>query len=215
MPLAGFCCALHQYKPSLECPSVVAGDPTASGWPCVPCTEIAVLDQEIEETEKRLRDLAHKRVALKQQVNESHDPLTSRLHPKMIGEIFGHYVDIPEYSPSVFYPDSLRDISSPLTLAAVCTAWRRSAFSTPRLWASIHVHLPYYKCSPDAIALVESWVGRAGLVPLSIVVISNPENMQQFGHHLLDLGNVIDGASKYASSWKRLLDFLVVNSVDY
>ncbi|KJA25481.1 hypothetical protein HYPSUDRAFT_37463, partial [Hypholoma sublateritium FD-334 SS-4] len=89
------CRALHRYTPSLECPSAAASDPFASGQPCISCTEIAALDKEIEETENRLCDLAYKRIALKQKVNESHDPLTSRLFPEMITEIFGHYVDIP------------------------------------------------------------------------------------------------------------------------
>jgi hypothetical protein len=76
---------------------------------------------------------------------------------------------------------------APLLLSLVCSRWKFLVYSTPRLWASVHIAFPsfrilppvrspetakYYEVCDDRVgkhqAAVQAWLARSGSCPLSI-----------------------------------------------
>ncbi|KAF9445966.1 hypothetical protein P691DRAFT_674584, partial [Macrolepiota fuliginosa MF-IS2] len=91
------------------------------------------IDHEITRLQNRLNTLSleqrHLRAFLK-----AHRALLSparRLLPEILQEIFYHC--LPTAHNAVMSPDE-----PPLVLGRVCGQWRQVAYSTPKLWASIH-----------------------------------------------------------------------------
>ncbi|KAJ8095508.1 hypothetical protein PM082_023278 [Marasmius tenuissimus] len=67
--------------------------------------------------------------------------------------------------------------SSPLLLTTICRFWREIALGTPRLWNSIHIHLPIESSrSPDLECIttlhrrkegLKAWLDRSGSLPIT------------------------------------------------
>ncbi|KAJ7782631.1 hypothetical protein B0H16DRAFT_1356984 [Mycena metata] len=92
-------------------------------------------------------------------------------------------------------PDSKE---APLVLCRVCSAWRKVALVTPRLWCSLSLHLGR---RPGAWkTFLESWLGRSGQLPLSLSIESDPtvQVYQYFNDHIVKL------LLKHAKRWHRL-----------
>lgn len=86
-----------------------------------------------------------------------------RLHRDVLQEIF--YQCLPTAHNSVPDPDA-----APLVLGRVCSSWRQIAYSTPKLWSSLHIGialLPLDRASARHQAL-SSWLYRSGALPLSL-----------------------------------------------
>ncbi|KAJ8095465.1 hypothetical protein PM082_023235 [Marasmius tenuissimus] len=79
--------------------------------------------------------------------------------------------------------------SSPLLLTTICRLWREVALSTPRLWNSIHIHLPIESSNspdPDCITALhrrkegfKAWLDRSGSLPVTISLTATPNQNGQ------------------------------------
>ncbi|KAJ7030049.1 hypothetical protein C8F04DRAFT_1398141 [Mycena alexandri] len=77
--------------------------------------------------------------------------------------------------------------NAPLVLCHICSAWRKVARMSPRLWCSLSLHLDR---RPGAWkAFLESWLGSSGQLPLSLSIESDPEvqSYQYFNDHIVKL----------------------------
>jgi hypothetical protein len=66
---------------------------------------------------------------------------------------------------------------TPVLLGRVCRGWRKIAYATPELWASIHLVAPPVDFSESAISpgdirlmAMEEWLARSAVCPLSISI---------------------------------------------
>ncbi|KAJ7120706.1 hypothetical protein C8R43DRAFT_1136647 [Mycena crocata] len=59
---------------------------------------------------------------------------------------------------------------APLLLGRICSAWRALAIATPRIWASLHVHVGFSIQSDDRVRSIAQWLGRSAACPLSLSI---------------------------------------------
>ncbi|KAJ7741327.1 hypothetical protein B0H16DRAFT_1033005 [Mycena metata] len=133
-----------------------------------PERELALLDAQIEELETTLSELKEKRASLSAPI-DAHRALTSpirRVPHDVLLEIFFSCL------PSTH--NALIDASeAPLILGLICRHWRNVAYTTPRIWSSIHIPSLNYRDLPPKTVLalekvVEAWLERSGSCPLSV-----------------------------------------------
>ncbi|KAF8201165.1 hypothetical protein K438DRAFT_1821502 [Mycena galopus ATCC 62051] len=121
-----------------------------------PADELARIDTRIEELEVALKQLKEQRASLKGPIH-AHRALISpmrRVPDDVLVEIFLSCL------PSEH--NSLIDFAeAPLVLGRICRHWRSVAYSTPRLWSSIHIPPLDYLCTPE-------WLERSATCPLSV-----------------------------------------------
>ncbi|KAF7353643.1 hypothetical protein MVEN_01049000 [Mycena venus] len=137
-----------------------------------PLNEIARLEAEISRTQAILQDLQRSHRRLKTSV-DAHLALLSpmrNLPPEVLQHIF--IMAVPSDRNPVMHSSE-----APVLLGRVCSSWRRIAFATPQLWASIHVVTPQVDYSESAISpgeirrmAMEEWLARSGACPLSISI---------------------------------------------
>ncbi|KAJ7675222.1 hypothetical protein B0H17DRAFT_946181, partial [Mycena rosella] len=99
--------------------------------------ESAELSDEISRMQKLIDELAEKRDALDGFI-AAHMAMISparRLPGDIVRDIF--VACLPSHRNPIIASDE-----SPLLLCQICSAWRRLALSTPRLWTSVHVVVP-------------------------------------------------------------------------
>ncbi|KAK7448788.1 hypothetical protein VKT23_013518 [Stygiomarasmius scandens] len=120
--------------------------------------ELAVLDEEIVKLESKLNGLKTRRNAISDLV-DNHRKLCStfrRLSPELLAEISVHCL------PSEHLP-TRSTLEAPLLLLRVCNKWRQVALDTPRLWCSLHVHIPNCPSDPSLIQRrftgIDKWLG--------------------------------------------------------
>jgi len=103
---------------------------------------------------------------------ESHQALLApirQLLPEILQEIFYHCLPTAHNS-------LMSDKEAPLLLGRVCRRWRQIVYSTPKLWASIHIigspstH-PSHALDVARREAISSWLSRSGGLPLSISMI--------------------------------------------
>lgn len=103
---------------------------------------------------------------------ESHQALLApirRLLPEILQEIFYHCLPTAHNA-------LMSDQEAPLLLGRVCRRWRQIVYSTPKLWASIHIigspstH-PSHTLDVARREAISSWLSRSGGLPLSISMI--------------------------------------------
>lgn len=142
---------------NFPCPKV------AKGQTCSPCEELAAIDQEIST-------LNAKRTIIYGRMNHAHDPLTSKLPAVIVAKIFTNFLPVDMDAAYGVSSDRPRHkiVTNPLSLGAVCTAWRAIAWSTPRLWTSISLCLNYL--NKTRCNILCDWLGRSGGLPLYINV---------------------------------------------
>jgi hypothetical protein len=68
---------------------------------------------------------------IRDQLNDSRPPPFHSLPPELISDIFLRCICVGDDGPS------MEIMTTPLTLARVCSAWRSVALATPRLWSKI------------------------------------------------------------------------------
>ncbi|KAJ7152761.1 hypothetical protein C8R43DRAFT_1003653 [Mycena crocata] len=63
---------------------------------------------------------------------------------------------------------------APLLLCRVCSMWRALALETPRLWASLHLHLRFilhdYRNDHGKLDALSQWLERSGACPLAVSI---------------------------------------------
>ncbi|KAJ6561811.1 hypothetical protein B0H19DRAFT_1026608 [Mycena capillaripes] len=146
--------------------------------------ELAQLDDEMERLhvhfnderfQKRLTQLNTKRAALAADI-DAHSALLSpirRVPDDVLREIF--VASLPETNNAVI---SSRE--SPLLLCGVTSGWRQVALSTPWLWSSLHLVIPDEPYIKNRSFLIERWLTRSGILPLSLSVGSSPQTYHNF-----------------------------------
>ncbi|KAJ7160071.1 hypothetical protein C8R46DRAFT_1106880 [Mycena filopes] len=146
-----------------------------------PTLRLHLLHAEIAKLQEALDKLAKEQESLAAYV-DAHKALLSpvrRLPLDVLQEIF--LACAPSHRNCVMSASE-----APVLLGRVCSSWRAIAYSTPRLWARIHIVEPQQFYGPDpALAGVKAaqrlegvkvWLGRSGQCPLSISLQSRSEN---------------------------------------
>jgi len=137
------------------------------------------LDNKILKLEDMLDDLRRRRVAL-DNFKQAHQAILSpmrRLPPEIIGDIFSLCLH-NRWQDRVF-----ESREAPLLLSQVCTGWRGIALSNSRLWSTVSLFLQD-SISESELALVRTWLARAGEHPLSIRLVDPWERVT---HPVIDL----------------------------
>ncbi|KAF9059524.1 hypothetical protein BDP27DRAFT_1341288 [Rhodocollybia butyracea] len=132
-----------------------------------PVNKLASLELEIGHAQATLDALLHEKQRVKSYV-DAHRVLLSpvrQIPPETLAEIF---VQCLPSDP----PYGLRDLAkAPLLLTTICKDWRHIALTTPRLWKSLHIHLPAHLSAEACAKRVQgviAWLERSGSSPLSI-----------------------------------------------
>ncbi|KAJ6508390.1 hypothetical protein C8R45DRAFT_1208076 [Mycena sanguinolenta] len=133
-----------------------------------PKEKLAEIDAQIEALEITLAQLKEQRAALKGPI-DAHNALISlmrRIPQDVLLEIF--LWCLPTNHNAV-----IDCAEAPLLLGRISRHWRQIAYSTPRLWSSIHIPALDYSLTPPSILsrlekIVETWLERSATCPLSI-----------------------------------------------
>lgn len=116
----------------------------------------------------------------------------SRLSDELWAEIFSFCLP-----SSKFVKPSPHD--APLLLFNVCSDWRHIALTTPKLWSSLAVHI--IRPSELTPVLVQSWIDRSGVLPLSLSLETSP----LCSHSSEDtLDKTVSILFSYASRWLNI-----------
>ncbi|KAF8184483.1 hypothetical protein BJ912DRAFT_974993 [Pholiota molesta] len=157
-----------------------------------PQIRLGKVDNKIYELEQALEALKKGRKNLDDEIQQ-HKRLLSpirRLPDDMLREIF--LACLPGTHNAVMDCEE-----APLLLGLVCNRWRLLAYSTPSLWASLHIPLPslrgmpyrsaetagYYEAYDGRIekhyTAIHNWLLRSGSCPLSISFHTPLDNLAQ------------------------------------
>ncbi|KAJ6507354.1 hypothetical protein C8R47DRAFT_91072 [Mycena vitilis] len=170
-----------------------------------PCQRLTRLDGEIATMRKAIDKLAEERDAINFYV-EAHRALASpirRLPLDIIEEIF-----------MACLPSSRNCVMSakeaPVILGRICSSWRAITFSTPRLWASLHIVEPtrpytsavgiFEAKVAQRLEVAHTWLARSATCPLSISIQCNHDTTPPSPNTRLFL-NVI---TPFASRWRNI-----------
>ncbi|PPQ71764.1 hypothetical protein CVT24_006526 [Panaeolus cyanescens] len=157
--------------PSLIAKTWQSNDPTRSEDPSA---ELKVVEARIQVVSSLLASLFDQSHQLKGRINDIHCPLIRLLPPEIIAEIFR--CCLPDFLP--FCIDEFTDTKKyavPLTLGAVCGAWRKIAWSTPSLWSEVTLRVTNPSCVPSQATLLDEWLTRSGQLPLNIRLCSTED----------------------------------------
>ncbi|KAJ6561809.1 hypothetical protein B0H19DRAFT_943958 [Mycena capillaripes] len=133
-------------------------------------SELALLDEETQRRQRSLDELNAKRAILAADI-DAHLALLSpirRIPDDILREIFVSC--LPQTHNAVISPRK-----APLLLCDVTSGWRYVALSTPQLWSSLHLVIPGSREQTENISfLVERWIARSGMRPLSLSIVPAP-----------------------------------------
>ncbi|KAF8953745.1 hypothetical protein BDZ97DRAFT_1870859 [Flammula alnicola] len=170
----------------------------------------------LSQIETELRRIQHMHEGLSREI-EDHRALISparRLPADVLREIFMHC--LPTGHNAIMSKDEF-----PILLTRVCHRWRTIAFSTPRLWASIHIPVP---CSAplnphtgtlfnqryDTFALntvvncakvTREWLDRSGACALDISFIDGNKTLFPGNGYC---GRLIESTIGFSARWKTV-----------
>ncbi|KAJ7701449.1 hypothetical protein B0H17DRAFT_1045458 [Mycena rosella] len=145
-----------------------------------PIAELALVDAQIDELDVLVRQLKGKRASLQTRI-DVHAALMSpfrRIPQDVLGEIFS--ACLPTMHNALIDPGE-----APMLLGRICRHWRDVAYSTPRLWSSLHIppvtgrfeqldsHDPP-NIDDRLEKFVEAWLDRSASCPLSISISRGP-----------------------------------------
>jgi hypothetical protein len=152
-----------------------------------PKRRLLELNEKISEMERIMEPLKLERDSLDDEI-EQHTRLLATFHcfpDDMLREVF--LACLPVLRNAVMSPKE-----APLLLGRVCRRWRSVVYSTPSLWASLHIPYPapltqpphtneearrLIECDQEKLkkhqAAVKDWIQRSGACPLSLSFICN------------------------------------------
>lgn len=119
--------------------------------------KIAQNEAAVEEMRANFRTLENKRYELLEVLNNTSQIMTM-LSPEILSEIF-IIICADEWG--------LLRVPKQFILARVCRAWRRIAWSTPRLWCKIGIRFAEKRYDAQRV-LFEEWIKRSGNCPLEL-----------------------------------------------
>ena len=127
-------------------------DLNRNGDPCSPCSELAQIEDQIEELHLRINDLHAKHRSLCLKRNASHKCLVTKLPYEIASDILirvclpGVRAALCKNDPETTAKPNCR---FPMTLATTCHRWKELVFSIPKLWSSFSIDA--YK--PDVLSI--------------------------------------------------------------
>ncbi|KAJ7472724.1 hypothetical protein FB451DRAFT_1558891 [Mycena latifolia] len=136
-----------------------------SGHVLEPQRDLALIDEEIRRMQQKLEQLKARRQELAEDI-DAHLALLSparRLPEDILREIF--VASLPSTHNAI-----MASRESPLLLCQVCSGWRNVALTTPQLWSSLHLVIPDESRAENIYSLVERWISRSGILPLSVSI---------------------------------------------
>ncbi|KAJ7113229.1 hypothetical protein C8R43DRAFT_1242666 [Mycena crocata] len=131
--------------------------------------DLISLQEEYGRLDALIRELTAQRDLVKEAM-QSKQALISpirRLPDDIIQEIF--LAGLPTHHNAIMSAHE-----APLLLCRVCSVWRVLALATPRLWASLHVHLGFLLQNDDRALAATQWVKRSAACPLSVSICGIP-----------------------------------------
>ncbi|KAK7032673.1 hypothetical protein R3P38DRAFT_3264701 [Favolaschia claudopus] len=134
-------------------------------------------EEELARLDALIRDLSTKRGRIKGYI-DAHKALVShprRLPPELLQKIFVQC--LPTTHNAV-----MSVAAAPLLLGHICSRWRAVAFSTSRLWDSLHVSVKYVGWNSDKSAAIIDWLTRAGSRPLSLSISCEKGDYPESAH---------------------------------
>ncbi|KAJ6588665.1 hypothetical protein B0H19DRAFT_1226429 [Mycena capillaripes] len=148
-----------------------------------PSLRLKRLDEEIAELQKAIDKLAAERDELGAFV-EGHKALMSPVRRLPLDVIQGIFIAcLPTHRNCVMSASEV-----PVLLGHICSSWRAISFSTPRLWARLHVVEPPWggrfgsadelidNKAAERLEVTKMWLGRSAQCPLSISLYVGPEH---------------------------------------
>jgi hypothetical protein len=150
--------------------TIVRDHPHSETLPCStvttdPCQQLADLETETTRLKALLHQAEQQKALIKRQINARRSSLL-RLPPEITSEIFTTYLPCHDYAwDELDCHSMLLTSETPLLFGRICSAWRKLAWSTPRLWCFLLLNLEQYVIDP---VLVEQWINRSCGLPLSI-----------------------------------------------
>ena len=129
---------------------------------CDPWNELHAIDALSERLKLKGYDL-------KRKINQLHSLVIRQLAPDVMSTIFEFC--LPDFTDNKRSPYT-ENLSTPLSLGAICSHWREIAWSTPSLWSSLVIRVPSNLDSHMTTGIAQEWLGRSGQLPLSIRIFS-------------------------------------------
>jgi hypothetical protein len=176
------------------------------GGPCSACKEEADIRGQIKQLEEQIIKLKEKHYALRATINSLHDPFIHNLPPEIGSNIFRLCLptqDFGEFSP-LAWPNG-KEVTGALRLGAVCRKWRELAWGTPNLWEMLYLYIEpstMRSLSRSLPGLVEEWLDRSGVLPLSIFFIDDFSGRRpeiEFA-----IRRIIDVINLHSGRWRNL-----------
>jgi len=146
-------------------------------------------------------------------MNEIQDPLNHKFPPEIVSHIFTLF--LPQVPPLHIRDKIQKEWTAPLFLGAICRKWRYIAWSTPRLWTTVVVHVSSRTAKQLGISLpqlVTEWLGRSGVLPLTIQFSAARLRERKLEEGYDEVKSltclIIDILNRHSERWKNMdLDF--------
>jgi hypothetical protein len=176
--------------------------------------------KRLAELNHKISDIERERDILADEIQEHTQLLAPfRRYPDdILREIF--LACLPYNHNAIMSPEE-----PPLLLGRVCSRWRSVAYSTPRLWATLHIPTPERLCQyarsgteneyekkllarynnriEQHIIAVNDWLLRSGSCPLSIS-FHQPEVRQNHNFETFDWNHYFSIMESFSRRWYRL-----------
>lgn len=171
-----------------------------------PQREVARISQEISRLKALITELTVERQTFRAYI-DAHEVLISpvrRVPRDVLEEVF--LACLPTRHNAV-----MSSSAAPMVLGRVCSAWRNIAYSTPRLWASLHIPVlttlrgvsgttsKYRQKLAQRNEAIKAWLDRSGHCPLSISVFAS-----SIGVEKLALDDLMDILFSVSSRWLEI-----------
>ncbi|KAJ7263448.1 hypothetical protein C8J57DRAFT_436933 [Mycena rebaudengoi] len=162
--------------------------------------EAARLAQQISEMQVVLDGLVKKRDQMNEFI-DAHLALVSpvrRLPDDIVGAIILACLP-PTRNPIISGHEA------PLLLCRISRTWRNVALSTPRLWASLHIAVPFETTRVQQLEnVVSTWISRSGSVPLSVSLVSVSSSPDGLTSALLNSTTLLQTLIRVSHRWRHL-----------
>jgi len=140
-------------------------------------------------------------------MNQIQDPLNHKFPPEIVSHIFT--LCLPKVPPLHHHGEIQEEWAVPLFLGAICRKWRHIAWSSPRLWTTVVVHISSRMAKQlggSLPQLVTEWLGRSGVLPLTIQFSAARPREQNEGYD--DIKSlaclIIDILNRHSECWQNL-----------
>ncbi|KAF9462347.1 hypothetical protein BDZ94DRAFT_1261656 [Collybia nuda] len=171
--------------------------------------QLSQLNAEITRLQSKIDKLISKRDQLHTDIVRHRNLIAPlrRVPDELLQEIFFHCLPV-DHNPVMSCHEA------PLLLGRVCSHWRSTILSAPRLWSSIHIVVPNYipalpedwsspetrNQSRDFCEAVEAWLSRSGDLPLSISLLQVPYSNSSPGF----VEQLISTVIRFSFRWRNV-----------